>query len=176
MDNKQKILLSVGVTALIVVAFLYKRKSKSAVTNKIIEVAKTQIGKSENPLGSNWGDTVKKYLNSVGLYSPAPWCAAFVYWCFNQLSNKNPLTKTGSVLTNWNSADKKYKFTEPKEGDIFIMDFGGGKGHTGIVEKVDSDFVYTIEGNSNESGSPEGVEVLRRKRLKKSIKGYLRYA
>ena len=56
----------------------------------------TQIGKSENPLGSNWGVPVKDYLKSVGIDFPASWCMAFVYWCFEQNANgKNPLIKTG---------------------------------------------------------------------------------
>lgn len=176
MNLKQKILLSVGITALIIVGFLYKKKINKSLGEKVLDVAKSQVGKSENPKGSNWGDTVKKYLNSVGLNFASPWCASFVYWCYNQVTDKNPLIKTGSVLKHWNDADKKYKVTNPKKGDIFIMDFGGGKGHTGIVEGVDTDNIYTIEGNSNIEGSPEGTEVLRRKRLKKSIKGYLRYA
>jgi len=137
----------------------------------------TQIGKSENPLGSNWGVPVKDYLKSVGIDFPASWCMAFVYWCFEQNANgKNPLIKTGGVLAHWNKADKKYRVVgEPQVGDIFIMDFGKGLGHTGIVEKTDETFIYTIEGNSNDSGSREGIMVCRKQRPKTKIKGYLRY-
>lgn len=140
-----------------------------------LEVAKTQIGKAENPLGSNWGTPVKDYLKSVGINFPASWCMAFVYWCFNQ-NGINPLIKSGGVLHCWNNADKKHRVVgEPQLGDIFIMDFGKGLGHTGIVEKVDANFIYTIEGNTNDSGSREGIMVCRKQRPKTKIKGYLRY-
>jgi len=140
-----------------------------------LKVAITQLGQQEKPLGSNWGKPVQDYLKSVGIGFPASWCMAFVYWCFNQTGKTNPLIKTGGVLRSWNEADKKYRVTTPKPGDIFIMDFGKGLGHTGIVEKTDGTFIYTIEGNSNDTGSREGIEVTRKQRPIKKIKGFLRY-
>ena len=143
-----------------------------------LKVAITQIGNSENPLGSNWGTPVKDYLKTVGINFPAPWCMAFIYWCFEKSKKTapNPLVKTGGVLAAWNTADKKYRVVdEVQVGDIFIMDYGKGLGHTGIVEKVSPTFVYTIEGNTNDVGSREGTIVSRKKRSKKKIKGYLRY-
>ena len=38
-------------------------------------------------------------------------------------------------------------------GMIFTMDFGGGAGHTGLVESVDGGRLVTIEGNTNDDGS-----------------------
>jgi hypothetical protein len=148
-----------------------------AIGKEALKVAATQIGKCENPVGSNWGKPVKDYLASVCINFPASWCMAFVYWCFDQAKKEgqNPLIKTGGVLFAWNKADKKHRITECQAGDIFIMDFGKGLGHTGIVERVDENFIYTIEGNTNDSGSREGIMVCRKQRPKKKIKGYLRY-
>jgi uncharacterized protein YkvS len=148
-----------------------------ALGKEALKIAATQIGKSENPLGSNWGKPVQDYLKSVGINFPASWCMAFVYWCFEQAKKEgqNPLIKTGGVLMAWNKSDSKFKVSECQAGDIFIMDFGKGLGHTGIVEKVDENFIYTIEGNTNDSGSREGIMVCRKQRPKKKIKGYLRY-
>ena len=149
----------------------------ATLQQKALAQAITQLGQHENPLGSNWGKPVQDYLKSVGINFPASWCMAFVYWCFEQVSEgKNPLVKTGGVLNAWNKADKKYRVTDkPQPGDIFIMSFGKGLGHTGIVEKTDANFIYTIEGNSNDSGSREGIEVCRKQRPKTKIVGYLRY-
>ena len=152
----------------------------SILSDNAVKVAITQVGKQEKPLGSNWGIPVQDYLKSVGIIHPASWCMAFVYWCFKQAAGTgtNPLIKTGGVLDAWNKADKKNKFTkDPKSGDIMIMDHGKGLGHTGIVEKVDKNFLYTIEGNTNDTGSREGIEVDRKRRpiVNKMIKGYLRY-
>ena len=141
-----------------------------------LKVAISQLGQKENPLGSNWGKPVQDYLKSVGINFPASWCMAFVYWCFNQTGKPNPMIKTGGVLNAWNTADKKYRVVgDPQPGDIFIMNFGKGLGHTGIVEKVDANFVYTIDGNTNDSGSREGIEVCRKQRPRAKIVGYLRY-
>lgn len=147
---------------------------------KALEIALTQIGKEEVPRGSNWGIDVQKYLHSVGIDFPASWCMAFIYWCFDQacdaLGRGNPLFKTGGVLKEWNLR-QSYKVTSPQTGDVFIMNFGDGLGHTGIVEKVDDSSIYTVEGNSNNDGSRNGYEVVRHKRIKtdKLIKGYLRF-
>jgi len=53
-------------------------------------------------------------------------------------------------------------------GFIFIIDTGspGGAGHTGLVEKVDGGMLVTIEGNTNEGGSREGIGVFRRSKRK----------
>lgn len=148
---------------------------------RALNVAKSQLGCCEVPKGSNWGKDVQKYLASVGITTPAPWCMAFVYWCVNEASKEmnmtNPLVKVGHVLTQWAKTPKAMKLTkDPKPGDIFIMDFGGGKGHTGFVTAVKGDHIETIEGNSNDEGSREGYEVCRKPggRAIKSIVGYIR--
>jgi len=138
-----------------------------------IQVAISQIGVEEIPKGSNWGQEVKKYLNSVGIDFPASWCMAFVYWCVQQ-TGINPLIKTGGVLRQWNEIDPARKFKVPQAGDIFIMDFGKGLGHTGFVEEVQGNLIKTIEGNTNDTGSREGFEVCRRVREIKKCKGFIR--
>lgn len=142
-----------------------------------LKKAISQIGVEEIPRGSNAGPAVEKYLKSVGLGKGYSWCMALVYWCTKesaiQLGLLNPLSKTGGVLDMYNK-EKDLRVTTPQPGDIFIMDFGKGMGHTGIVEKVVGTTVYTIEGNTNDEGSREGYEVCRRKRQTKTIKGYLR--
>ena len=50
----------------------------SSLSDKVVKVAITQVGKQEKPLGSNWGIPVQDYLKSVGITHPASWCMAFV--------------------------------------------------------------------------------------------------
>ena len=149
------------------------------LSQKMLEIAITQLGKQENPLGSNWGVPVKSYLASVGIGFPASWCMAFVFWCAKtaaeSLNVKNTAIKTGGVLKAWNDAPKEMKSLVPAIGSVFIMDFGKGLGHTGIVENFDSTNIYTIEGNTNDTGSREGIEVCRRVRKRSVVKGYLNY-
>ncbi len=149
------------------------------LSEKALEIAIGQIGNEEHPRGSNWGEPVKSYLKSVGITFPAAWCMAFVYWCFNEAAKQQyivtPLHKTGGVL-----AQLKFRkaniVTVPQAGDIFIIDYGGGLGHTGIIERVNpNNTLDTIEGNTNDTGSREGYEVCRKVRPIGKIKAYLRF-
>lgn len=161
---------------------------RSAGLISVLEVAASQIGILEVPPGSNWGPKVKEYLMSAGLNFPAPWCAAFVYWCFGEAAARagkaNPLYKTGGVMAHWrNSPANKIAARDAaanpslvKPGQIFILDFGGGKGHTGLVETVQGGFMTVLEGNTNDGGSREGIGVFRRQRKINAVnKGFLEY-
>lgn len=151
----------------------------SKLSDLALKLALADEGKGEVPKGSNWGDYVKGLLATVGIGFPAAWCAAFVYAKFlqaaQQLKTTTPLPRTGGVLAMWNQAKASRVQGMPQAGDIFIMDFGGGKGHTGIVVNVVGIHIETIEGNTNDEGSREGFEVARRKRLITSCKGFLRF-
>ncbi len=139
-----------------------------------LKIATSQIGVTEIPKGSNRGPEVEIYLKSVGLGGGYSWCMAFVYYCVAQTKLSNPLKKTGGVLAQWNAKPELRKIT-PEPGDIFIMDYGKGLGHTGFVEKVmPGGMIQTIEGNTNADGSREGFAVCRRTRKISACKGFLR--
>ncbi|MBL8008135.1 MAG: CHAP domain-containing protein [Ignavibacteria bacterium] len=163
-------------------------QSESDLLSKVVKNAKSQIGVLEDPVGSNGGPEVDEYLASVGLGSGFFWCMAFVYWCFNksskQLGINNPAVKTAGVIDHWNrTKGKRITFADAvnnpskiKPGQIFIMSYGGGTGHTGIVESVSGGFINTIEGNTNEAGSRNGIGVFKRQRKINSInKGFIEY-
>ena len=150
------------------------------LAQKALDIALTHEGISEEPKGSNSGPVVNQYLKSVGLGKGYPWCMAFVYWCVNEaakmLEIKNPLQKTGGVMLQYNTTrlrklPKTSRGIQP--GDIFIMEFGHGTGHTGFVVKIEGSVVHTIEGNTNDDGSREGYEVAKRKRPISSFKGFI---
>ena len=153
---------------------------------KALETAITQIGVVEAPGHTNRGKDVEKYLASVGLGPGLPWCMAFVYWCYNQASIESGvasfLIRTGGVMHQWNEQQPTKKINVSaaiknpaiiKPGAVFIMDFGKGTGHTGLVEKIVGDLVHTIEGNTNDEGSREGYEGCRRTRKLSAIKGFI---
>lgn len=135
--------------------------------------------------GKNDGADVEKYLKSVGLGKGYAWCMAFVFWGFEEASAdlgvKNLVPKTAGVLDCYAKAKGKYGVKDPEEGDQFIMDFGKGAGHTGMVTEVKNNRIYTVEGNTSADPSyagedREGNGVFERSRPISSIKGFLRYA
>lgn len=123
----------------------------------------------EKPLGSNWGYPVSKYLKSVHVTTPAPWCAAFVHFCLDSAGIKTPITAYSPSAQNLKNTiyinNKWYK--EPESGDVFTIYFPsmGRIGHTGFIDrKINESVCETVEGNSNNAGSREGIGVFRRKR------------
>jgi len=167
----------------------------SPLVKQALIVAATQVGVMEEPPGSNRGPQVDQYLISVGLDpedDSYPWCAAFVYWTFQQaaayVGDENPCIQTAGVLDHWNKAgrsgitrlwadDVQEDFSLLKPGLIFVISTGGGKGHMGIVEDFRDDRLVTIEGNTNLPGDREGVGVFRRtsRKLSDINKGFISY-
>jgi len=87
-------------------------------------------------------------------------------------------------MTHWNkTTGKKILAAEAvdnpslvKPGNIFLLNTGGSSGHTGLVEKVDGGFIHTIEGNSNNSGSRNGIGVFRlQRKIAKINRGFIEY-
>jgi len=161
----------------------------NVLLTQVLAVAASQVGVMESPAGSNNGPDVNKYQDAAGAPHGEAWCMAFVFWCFLQasknLGSANPAVKTGGVLDMWNrasckrvlAADAKSSTSLVLPGQIFIISTGGGHGHTGLIERIDGGLLTTIEGNTNNSGSREGIGVFRRKaRTINSInEGYLEY-
>lgn len=169
----------------------------SALAVAAIDFAITQIGVMEKPVGSNRGPEVDNYLSAVGL-NPASgsfaWCVAFTHYCYKKAAEKlgreNPHIKTAGVLDHWNKARTKAKVVrvtnaravaDPalvKPGALFIIDFGQGLGHSGIVMEVANGRLVTIEGNTNDNGSRNGIGVFRRdaRKISKINKGFIDYS
>jgi len=158
------------------------KTDSNLISNTIVEIAKSQIGVQEKPLGSNSGKEVDTYLRSVGLRPGNYWCMAFVFWVYDETCKRmkiqNPLQVTGGCLSQWNLVKNAVKADNKEthlivKGSIFIMKFTKGKGHTGIVESVEDGYVNTIEGNTDSEGGRDGQGVYRRRRRISSIYGFI---
>jgi len=162
-----------------------------------IEFAKTQIGVMEDPLGSNRGPEVDEYLRAVGLDprdDSFPWCVAFTHFCYlkaaNKLGRPNPHIRTAGVLDHWNRAGQSAAASrvtsvravaDPslvQPGSLFIIDLGGGQGHSGMVIEVADGRLVSIEGNTNDNGSRNGIGVFRRtaRKIVQINKGFISYS
>jgi hypothetical protein len=171
----------------------FSLKNPGGDGDKFAKILSINRNVKEEPKGSNRGQMVSAYLASTGLGAGYPWCMAFVYYVFNELSKQlgqtNPLPKTAGVMNHWTKAPADAKITidqarkDPnlvRPGQIFIMSRPGkGLGHTGIVLGVDPQKrpFTTIEGNTNDQQSGEGdrVGVNVRKLDSKTLYGFIDY-
>ncbi len=126
--------------------------SNSVLSESAVTVACDEDGTLATKGSRTWGQRIGVYLASVGLKQPNDYCAAFVYWSFEQAAKQlhcaNPLPKTGSVPSLYRFGKSHGLLTKnPERGDIYIA---GDKSHTGIVEITpkQASKCHTIEGNT----------------------------
>lgn len=134
---------------------------------KIIELAISQIGYKET------GKNITKYSKDFNEKWPtfyngskgdgktwgAEWCDIFVDWCFCTLFGPEKAMKmlyqpkkscgAGCKYSAGYYRNKGQFYSTPQEGDQIFFGKRGSESHTGLVEKVDSNYVWTIEGNKH---------------------------
>jgi len=117
-------------------------------TQLIVEVAASQIG--------NVGG--EPYWSWYGFTERVEWCACFVSWCANKcgyLDTFIPKFAGCSTGVQWFKARNQWaeRSVTPEPGMIIFFDWDrdGVPDHTGIVEKIENGYVYTIEGNTSDS-------------------------
>jgi hypothetical protein len=155
-------------------------KTSSPLLKRVLSVAAGEVGTMEVPPGSNRGPKVDLYVRTTGLdpVGAFPWCACFVYWCFDKASKSisvsNPCFKTAGVLDHWNGASTMPSARRilPAEaqartslivpGALFLIRTSNATGHMGLIKAVQGNGLTTIEGNTNDSGSRNGIGIFER--------------
>lgn len=136
--------------------------------NKLIEIARQEIGQTELPPDSN----KTKYGMWASLDGLA-WCAIFVSWCYEQAGI--PLPRIGFRFPGFAGCQTAVAYFRkngkvvgiPEPGDIVFFDWNGdGRfDHTGIfVKKFDDIWFETIEGNTSLTNQSNGGQVMLRQR------------
>ena len=139
-------------TALAEVDYLEK-KSNSQLDSKTANAGRNNFTKYARDL-----DAIPNFYN--GKKQGFAWCDVFVDWCFVQafgvetakklLGQPDKSLGAGCVYSVRYFKAMGQFHKNPKPGDqIFFSDSSGEAGHTGIVYKVDSQNVYTVEGNTS---------------------------
>lgn len=148
--------------------------------DKVLSIAEAEVGylekKSNSQLDSktaNAGNNnYTKYARDLfqSLQGMA-WCAMFVAWCFYKTFGKETAKKMlGGLSADCDEVAEQYKsmgrwYKSPKVGDqILFIKNGNDYYHTGLVYKVDSSKVYTIEGNTSAGSAviPNGGAVCKK--------------
>ena len=146
-----------------------------ATAKEILAVARSEVGYTETPAGSNR----TKYGKWFGL-DGQPWCMMFVQWCFRQADAQDLLPAlTASCGSLMRAAQAKGCWITGgyQPGDVVIYDFPGNNvktDHCGIVEKLAGGGIMAIEGNTGAGNDADGGQVQRRVRSNKVILGAFR--
>ena len=120
---------------------------------RIVAIAESQLGQTEQPPGSNESPAIAQYRSATeGAIPGAPWCAYFASWVARQAGE--PLGAQGQGIGDvsdiWSWAQSTGRAMPngpgvvPKPGDLIV--FGGE--HVGIVRGIlPNGQIATIEGN-----------------------------
>jgi len=141
------------------------------IHERVLAVFQSQVGVKEN-LGTNDSKEIREYLRSVGIKSPAYYCAAFVCWGFTVCDIPNPKTGWSPSLFPVEHI-VNLQTTVPDTCDVFGIYHNNLKriAHVGIIKHWprDRDYFISIEGNTNNNGSRNGDGVYEKRRPKRSI-------
>jgi len=120
---------------------------------RIVAIAESQLGQTEQPPGSNESPAIAQYRSATAGAAPgAPWCAYFASWVARQAGE--PIGEQGqglgAVSEIWSWAQSSGRAVPngpgvvPKPGDLIVF----GDEHVGIVRDVlPNGQIQTIEGN-----------------------------
>jgi hypothetical protein len=120
---------------------------------RIVAVAESQLGQTEQPPGSNESPAIAQYRTATaGAVPGAPWCAYFASWAASQAGE--PIGAqgqgAGAVADVWSWAQSSGRAIAngpgvvPQPGDLIVF----GDEHVGIVRDVlPNGQIQTIEGN-----------------------------
>lgn len=123
--------------------------------------------------GENCGPRVREYLKNAGINVPAPWCAAFTYFCIDkacELHFEEPpaieAVKLKALVHAYVIYARVNKLVVPPEmadaGDLVCFDFNrdGRYDHNGFLSGPIRNMKFsTVEGNTNDVGAREGEKV-----------------
>ncbi|WP_316813550.1 peptidoglycan-binding protein [Pedobacter heparinus] len=134
----------------------------------VVRIARAELGVRE-ATGNNDGPRVEEYLAYTGFKKGNPYCASYVSWCFHKAGYSQPKTAWSPALF---PASRLTKDALP--GNVFGIWFPelNRIAHVGLLERLQGDFLLTLEGNTNVEGSREGQGVYRRMRHKRTVKAY----
>lgn len=146
--------------------------------DKIERVAKAEVGYHEGKTSGQW-DNDQKYSDELPGFKWSdgqPWCATFVCWSFWKVGAYDLLPSPSASCDNLAAGFKKNgRWSEyPAKGAVVFYGVPSDLNHTGIVVGFNEDFIWTVEGNTNDDGSREGDGVYLKKRARKgaNVIGY----
>lgn len=139
----------------------YRRKLRARFDTsggeKVIEWAKSKVGVTESPAGSNWGPEIGEWIRFTGYTGPVYWCGCFCAFAVVKIGGAKiaspiRLGYDGYIVSDALAHDNglvAVGFSEAKAGDIVTYTFP----HIGLVDKTVGDTLYSVEGNTSSGTS-----------------------
>lgn len=128
---------------------------------KIKDLAKAEVGYHEGRSGGHWNN-IEKYAPQVPGLTWAQgeaWCATFNSWLDLKAGLKPnvdfPVTASCDAAGDWFKKAKRWS-VYPAVGAWVLFGTPSDLSHTGRVVAYDAENIWTVEGNTNTSGSREG--------------------
>jgi hypothetical protein len=146
-----------------------------AVGQKLLDVAKGQLGYSEKSSGyTKFGDWFAAHVDEShdSYFKTAPWCDMFLAWAADQAGVQAWTGEFAGTVDHakWFQQQKAWG-TTPEPGAIVFFSWSGDHStdaidHVGLVESVSGSTLHTIEGNT------DGGVLERRTRDVSDVVGY----
>lgn len=150
----------------------------AATAEKLLALARAELGVTESPAGSNQ----VKYNTEYG-GGAKPWCCVFLWWLFRQaeasgLFFNGARTAYAPALLTYHKKQGQAVSGNYQPGDVIFFDFNGNgtADHVGLCERWDGTSITTIDGNTGTTSEANGGAVMRRTRNRKYICGAYRPA
>lgn len=143
----------------------------------VVNAALREVGNFESPPKSNNVKYNTWYYGEPVNGSAYPWCMVFCLWVYHQLNVRLP-GNSASCTQMMRDGQKKGAFVTKNYqiGDLILLDFKGLKTpqHCGIIRKVNTYSIDTIEGNTGIGNNVNGGEVMKRERSYAQVIGAIR--
>lgn len=161
------------------------RDSGSEDIRALLDLARSQLGVREDPLGSGNVLYNTEYYGRPVRGSWYAWCCVFQWWLFRRAGLGELFCGGGKTA----SCTQLYQFykkggrtvapTDIRPGDLVFFVFDGGESgcmnHVGLCERVEPGYVVTIDGNTGDDEANGGL-VARKKRSLRYVGGAARPA
>lgn len=123
----------------------------------IIALARTQVGVSEEPPGSNNVKYNTVYYGHPVSGGEYPWCVVFIWWLFRELGASDlfcggQMTAWCDFVRQWAMSHGQWVTEGYQPGDLVLFDWNqdGQLDHIGLVVSANGNALTTIEGNVSE--------------------------
>lgn len=149
---------------------------------KVINIAKHEIGIKESPAGSNKVKYNTKFYGKAVAGANYAWCMVFVWWCFMTAGLSKYLYGGKKIagcqeFERWAKTKKKtIDKKSGRKGDVVLFDFthSGHAQHVGIIVDRTATGYKTIEGNTATGNDANGGAVMNRVRSFSQVRTVVR--